>query len=98
MPDSGPDGGRHSSMEVAFARFEGQVTAEIKNVSHDVKNLIASLKAYATTRDLAAAEVRIDKLETGQTWLIRTIAGAIITASISGISFLVWWMAKGGHP
>jgi len=85
-------------MEVAFARFEGSVSTEIKNLAHDVKNLMASLAAYATTRDLGAAEQRIDKLERAQTWLVRTIAGAIITASISGVGGLVWWVAKAGHP
>jgi hypothetical protein len=85
-------------MEVAFARFEGSVTAEIKNLAHDVKNLMGSLAAYATTRDLGAAEQRIDKLEKAQTWLIRTIAGAIITASVSGVGGLVWWVARASHP
>ncbi|MEG9526141.1 MAG: hemolysin XhlA family protein [Hyphomicrobiales bacterium] len=97
MPDSGSDHGR-ASMEVAFARFEGSVSAEIKNLAHDVKNLVASLAAYATTRDLSAAEQRIDKLEKAQTWLIRTIAGALITASVSGVGGLVWWAAKASHP
>jgi len=97
MPDSASDHGR-ASMEVAFARFEGSVSAEIKNLAHDVKNLVASLAAYATTRDLSAAEQRIEKLEKGQTWLIRTISGALITASVSGVGGLVWWVAKAGHP
>ncbi|MCJ2102479.1 hemolysin XhlA family protein [Methylobacterium sp. E-046] len=97
MPDTGSDHGR-PAMEVAFARFEGSVSAEIKNLAHDVKNLVASLAAYATTRDLAAAESRIDKLERAQTWLIRTIAGALITASVSGVGGLVWWVARASHP
>lgn len=96
MPDSASDHGR-ASMEVAFARFEGSVSAEIKNLAHDVKNLVASLAAYATTRDLSAAELRIEKLEKGQIWLIRTISGALITASVSGVGGLVWWIAKAAH-
>ena len=97
MPDTGSDQGRHA-MEVAFARFQGEVTAELKNLAHDVKNLVTSLAAFATTRDLSAAEARIAKLEKNQSWLIRTIASAIITASVAGIGGLVWFVAKAGHP
>ena len=97
MPDTDngrPSGAGASQIEVAFARFEGTVSAELKNVAHDVKNLVAALAAYATTRDLNAAEARISKLEKDQTWLVRTFIGAVVTIVVTGLGLLL----KGSHP
>ena len=103
MPDPGNSArsGAREAIEVAFARFEGSVTAELKNVAHDVRNLVSALAAYATTRDLQAAEEkidqaekRIDKLEKNQAWVVRTVIGAVI----AGLMGLLGLAAKGVHP
>lgn len=97
MPDTEngrPSGNGASPIEVSFARFEGAVTAELKNVAHDVKNLVAALAAYATTRDLNAAEARIDKLEKNQGWLVRTFVAAVVTIVVGVVGMVL----KGAHP
>lgn len=88
-----PRGASASQIEVAFARFEGSVTTELKNVAHDVKNLITALAAYATIKDLKVAEERIDKLEKNQSWLVRTIIGAVVASVLAAAGYV----AKGGH-
>lgn len=93
MPDTARRPGDHDDLRVDFARFEGKVGADLTNLAHDVKNLITSLAAYATTRDLKGAEERIDRLEKNQTWITRTIVGAIVTALMG----LVVAVAEGGH-
>ena len=87
MPENRED------LHVAFARFEGTVSTEIKNLAHDMKNLFATLAAYATTRDLKAAEDRVTKLESNQTWIVRSIVGAVVSALLAGVVAV----AKGGH-
>jgi hypothetical protein len=65
------------------------MSAEIKNLAHDVKHPTASLQAYATTRDLKNVEDRIAKMEANQTWLVRSVVSALL-----GVVIIA---AKGGH-
>lgn len=90
------------AIEVSFARFEGTVSTELKNIAHDVKGVLASLAGYATTRDLSTAEQRLEqriaRLEKTQTFLFRTIAGAAATGLVSGAGYVISLVLKVARP
>jgi predicted RNase H-like nuclease len=73
-------------LDVAFARFEGTVMAELKNISHDLKGVNMRMDAqeqvYVTRREVDERRVTIDerltKVEDNQNWAARSlITGAI---------------------
>lgn len=79
-------------LEIAFAEFKGAVSADLKNLSHDVKNLTMAMGQVMPRteheKEQAAVKERMDKLESSNVWFTRqAIAQWIGGLTIGGTIF-----------
>jgi len=83
-------------MEVKVARMEEKIENIETAVYRIEKALTSAQQSFVTHKELEFRDKVIERLENNQTWLWRTVIGAVITGGI-GIIFLGFQvLIKGG--
>jgi hypothetical protein len=77
-----------STVLVALARIEERQEAAQKAGEHRHENLRLTVEKLASQKDLQAVEKRVSSIESNQTWVVRSMLTAIVSATI-GASILV---------
>lgn len=77
-----------TDIKISTARIEEQIKALVSSTSLQHKNLSEQMGRLASKDDLEDHAGRLDKLESAQGWVIKSVIGAAITAvaAASGIT------------